>query len=31
MKAIIELSQKGSIFGALQQQLVDAAQGRSID
>jgi predicted transcriptional regulator len=31
MKAIIELSQKGSIFGAVQQQLVDAAQGRSID
>ena len=31
MKAIIELSHKGSIFGAVQQQLVDGAQGQTID
>jgi predicted transcriptional regulator len=31
MKAIIELSHKGSIFGAVKQQLVDAAQGQPID
>jgi predicted transcriptional regulator len=31
VKAIIELSHKGSIFGAVKQQIVHAAQGKSID
>jgi hypothetical protein len=31
MKAIIELSHKGSIFGAVKQQIADAAQGQPID
>jgi predicted transcriptional regulator len=31
MKAIIELSHKGSIFGAVKQQLADTAQGQPID
>jgi predicted transcriptional regulator len=31
MKAIIELSHKGSIFGAVKQQLVETSQGQPID
>jgi predicted transcriptional regulator len=31
MKAIIELSHKGSIFGAAKQQVADSLQGRSPD
>jgi predicted transcriptional regulator len=31
MKAIIELSHRGSIFGAVKQQIADAAQGQPVD
>jgi hypothetical protein len=31
MKAIIELSHRGSIFEAVRQQMADRTQGKSID